>query len=256
MTFDPEAFRIACRTRWLGRAIAHFPELPSTSAYLKDRARQGPPPEPGLLVIADSQTAGYGQHGRSWQVPPDHGLTFSLWLPAAHARPTLTLLAGVAVVEALRAHTGSPEIGLKWVNDLVARGRKLGGMLAEGVGHPRDPAGHGVVLGIGINRRDPGVAEAIALESLGPLPPSEPLLAGLLERLEARLALPDPDGLAAWSRYAVTLGQEVVVQTPHEVLKGHAEALSATGALILKQEDGTQREVIAGTVRLADGRYC
>jgi BirA family biotin operon repressor/biotin-[acetyl-CoA-carboxylase] ligase len=111
-----------------------------------------------VLLAAEEQTAGRGRRGRRWHSAPGAGLTFSL--ARTMHRPLrelsgLSLVAGVAAVRALRA-LGVARAALKWPNDLVADGAKLGGILVETRG-----ANGGVraVVGIGINcRRDSALA--------------------------------------------------------------------------------------------------
>ena len=102
------------------------------------------------MVVADEQTAGRGRRGHAWFSPPGAGLYVSVVLAPATARidppratMLLTLAAGVAIAEGIAAAAGLAA-ELKWPNDLVAGGRKLAGILAEGHGNI-------VVLGYGIN---------------------------------------------------------------------------------------------------------
>jgi len=104
----------------------------------------------GSVVVADQQTAGRGRRGHTWFSPPRAGLYVSVVLAPAAARvdPSratmlLTLAAGVAIAEGIEAASGLAT-ALKWPNDVVAGGRKLAGILAEGRGDL-------VVLGYGIN---------------------------------------------------------------------------------------------------------
>ncbi len=262
MTFDPARYHAHLTTRWLGRPLEHAPEIDSTSSHLKRLARSGAEPlEPGRTVLADAQTAGYGQQGRSWVSGETRGLYVSTWLPARVIATPFTLVAGVALAGALRELTGSPAIGLKWVNDLVAHGRKLGGLLAEVVGSPTLPERpHGLILGIGLNLMPPGLEEAIALSELGPVPSREELLATLWNHLEREIERQETEGTAplleGWRSYAVTLGTSVRVQRHAEVVEGLAEDISETGALLVRQADGSVRAIESGTVRRADGRYC
>jgi BirA family biotin operon repressor/biotin-[acetyl-CoA-carboxylase] ligase len=99
----------------------------------------------GALVVSDHQTAGRGRLGRSWEAPAGAALLFSVLLkppPARHA-PELSLVAGIAVADALERllHLS---VQIKWPNDVMLRRRKIAGCLAEA----RDGA---VVLGIGVN---------------------------------------------------------------------------------------------------------
>ncbi|GMU32944.1 MAG: hypothetical protein AMXMBFR20_08160 [Planctomycetia bacterium] len=128
-----------------------------------------------VIVIAREQTVGRGTHGRSWLSPRDAGLYFSIvTLDAGPATPDLTthtLAAGVACAETLIAATGL-EIRLKPINDLIAGGGKLGGILVESLvesGRVR-----ALITGIGINTHDadrplpPDALPAVSLQQLLP----------------------------------------------------------------------------------------
>jgi BirA family biotin operon repressor/biotin-[acetyl-CoA-carboxylase] ligase len=107
----------------------------------------------GTAVIAGEQTRGRGTKGRVWHSPPGLGLyaSFILRGPAAGPVPFLHLLplaAGLAASDAVLAAAGAA-VRLKWPNDLVHDGRKLGGILSEGISG--GPAGDFAVVGVGIN---------------------------------------------------------------------------------------------------------
>jgi BirA family biotin operon repressor/biotin-[acetyl-CoA-carboxylase] ligase len=107
------------------------------------------------LCVAELQNAGRGRRGRSWVAPFGSGICMSVGWQFEEAPPTfsaLSLAVGVAVVSALRA-LGAADVGLKWPNDLLWKGRKLGGILIEMRGESAGPAR--VVIGIGINMRMP-----------------------------------------------------------------------------------------------------
>jgi BirA family biotin operon repressor/biotin-[acetyl-CoA-carboxylase] ligase len=110
-----------------------------------------------LLLAAEEQTAGRGRRGRRWHSAPGAGITFSL--SRSLRRPVreaagLSLVAGVAVARALHA-LGVAQAALKWPNDLVVNGAKLGGILVET--RSRGRATH-AVIGIGLNcRHDVGL---------------------------------------------------------------------------------------------------
>ncbi|MDB5096307.1 MAG: biotin--[acetyl-CoA-carboxylase] ligase [Cyanobacteria bacterium RYN_339] len=216
-------------------------ETDSTSLHLKRLVLEGCPL--GTVVTARRQTAGYGQRGRSWDSAPDAGLYMSILLPLPASAPTqLPFVLGLGCRDGLLAWTD--EVGLKWVNDLVARRRKLGGLLVEVVKG-------GAIAGIGVNLATPDLPEAIGLNELTPTPPTlEALRDALLAGIHARLAA--PFSFDAWSAASVTLGQRVRVET----LEGVAEALGPNGELQVRRDDGTLMDVISGSVRLADGAYC
>jgi BirA family biotin operon repressor/biotin-[acetyl-CoA-carboxylase] ligase len=144
----------------LGHPVIFFNTIGSTSDVALALAVGGD--GAGAVVIADEQTAGRGRLGRRWFSPPGSGLYVSTVLQPSTARADpqratglLTLAAGLALAEAIEAAT-SLRVEIKWPNDLLVAGRKLGGILAEAVGVERLPGQRGVtsvVLGYGINIR-------------------------------------------------------------------------------------------------------
>ena len=114
----------------------------------------------GVIVLAREQTAGKGRLGRGWISPPDSGIYMSILLRPVNVPvveiPVITLACGAAVSAAVECSTGV-RLRLKWVNDLVLGGRKVGGILAE---MPALPAGsstaaaaRALIIEIGINVR-------------------------------------------------------------------------------------------------------
>ncbi len=125
----------------IARTCRHFASIDSTNTY----ALNWPDAPHGALVWADSQTAGRGRLGRTWSSPAGLGLYFSLVLrdlePPAKAR--LSLLVGLAVAEAVE-ETSGVRTQIKWPNDILAQGHKIGGILCEATGER-------VVAGVGLN---------------------------------------------------------------------------------------------------------
>lgn len=258
MAFDYSLFHSFLETRQLGREFQHFMSVDSTNAYVKRIARQDVAPSSGLVVVADAQTGGYGQHGRSWESEKGQGLYFTALMPA-QSTPLVTLMVGVSVIEALRTLSGSDELGLKWVNDLVLRGQKLGGILVEAC-HQRWMA-----IGVGINLREVPEHSGIGLERLPCLDENdawrrEQVLAEVLNHLERwfdRLAAGETEAIRShWEAYSVTLGKDVRIESPKGELVGRAIGIDGAGALRVRTGDGRVELVTTGTVRRSDGAYC
>jgi BirA family transcriptional regulator, biotin operon repressor / biotin---[acetyl-CoA-carboxylase] ligase len=178
---------------YLGEAARHFAlEFVAQCDSTNDALAAQPAAETGLQVmLAHSQTAGRGRRGRNWRSAPGQGLTFSCgWnLPDSAPSPAgLSLVAGLAVAEALES-LGARNIRLKWPNDLLADGAKLGGILVELVSGQR--RSRRIIIGIGLNLRSasdelpPGAAALH--QHLGAPPADEAVLARILLRLHARL---------------------------------------------------------------------
>jgi BirA family biotin operon repressor/biotin-[acetyl-CoA-carboxylase] ligase len=162
-------------------------ELDSTS----DRLHRAPPPpaDRPRLVFAEIQRAGRGRRGRSWIAPFGSGLTFSMgWTftetPAGLS--SLSLAIGAALVRCLR-DWGADQAMLKWPNDLLVCGRKLGGLLIQL--RAESGAGASAVIGLGLNLQLSEVARA-GIEGPGVLP-----VADLAEALHG--SLPGRNALAA-----------------------------------------------------------
>ncbi|MEB3196251.1 MAG: biotin--[acetyl-CoA-carboxylase] ligase [Candidatus Sericytochromatia bacterium] len=226
--------------------LIHLESVDSTSAHLK-RLALGEI-ETGTAVLADEQTAGYGQRGRSWGSARHVGMYLSVLVDLPAPPTLLPLAAGLAVCEALRHWT--QEVRLKWVNDLVARRGKLGGVLVEVV---RGRA----IVGIGVNLHTPDVPGGIGLEALHPDPPSAKQLAvAVLSALDDRLLTWEMFGTervrSDWLAACAHLGHEVEV----EGLRGRSEGLGPAGELLLRLENGQHTAVISGSLRMADGTYC
>ena len=194
-------------------------------------------------VVAREQTAGRGRRGRSWESPVG-GLYMSIIVENDSLLP---LRAGLAARDALQPHC--PErIGLKWPNDLLCAGGKLGGVLCEAEG---DLA----VAGIGLNLTgEPPIAGATTLEAAGgSLPPAadwqarlDPLATAIIARLRVLVRLPAPEFLARYRVHEQLMGQPVA----WEGGCGTALAVGTDGALEVRTADGTER-LHAGEVSLA-----
>lgn len=240
--------------------VLWFDEVASTNDVAIRYAEAGE--TEGLLVLADSQSAGRGRRGRQWASPPGAGLYATVLLrPEPFMTALLTLAAGVALAEGIQAATGLT-VRVKWPNDITADGggsaigRKLAGILAEG---GTSAWGPWVALGFGINvlpaSYPPDVAaRAGALEAELGRPVDRPaLLVECLAALAARYAdlraRRHGAVLDAWrARAAATLGRSVEWDTDDGVGRGVAHDIDETGALLV-HSGGAVRRVISGEVR-------
>ena len=194
-----------------------------------------------VFVVADHQTGGRGRHGRSW-ASPSGNLYASLGLidpaPLASA-PQLGLVAGVALVSALRALSNDPRLRLKWPNDVLFDGAKLAGILLESaaLSHGR----LGCVIGFGVNcaSHPEGLPyPATDLATAGhPCAPAA-VLAALAETFAATLARWDKGSNFAairsdWLSVAAGLGDAITVATPRTLETGRFSGLGPDGHLLI-----------------------
>ena len=216
----------------------------------------------GATVIAEHQTAGRGRLGRAWVAPPGSSLLLSVVLrpdlPTERAW-SVAAAAGVALAEAARevlageGGAGGVGVALKWPNDLLVRGHKAAGLLAEA----RPGA---VVLGMGVNVGQAeedfppelrGRVTSLAMAASRPVS-REALLAAWGRSFVGYyrdLAAGGERLLPAWRRELATLGREVRVERlGAPPLLGQAVDVRPGGELVVRTPDGATVEVAAGDV--------
>ncbi len=253
-SLDVASVQDGLATRFVGQEIVHLPIVGSTIDVARDLAAQGAPE--GVLVFAEQQTAGRGRRGRTWIAPTGTSLLCSVVVyPDLDSRKVarLTMVTGLASAQAVEEYTGLAA-RLKWPNDVLVSGKKVGGVLVE-TSIERDKVKFAILsLGLNVNLDPtavPGIPQAAASlrGELGREVAREPLLQTWAERLEEAYLRVDQEILHRdWSARLATVGQEVSVDTPAGLVSGLAEEVDALGTLIVRQEDGTVVRVSVGQV--------
>lgn len=258
--------RVRPRLNRLTGDLLYFTEVGSTNDVAAALASEGV--GVGQVVLADQQTAGRGRLGRRWFSPSGSGLYVSVVVTCQgasspeRATALVTLAAGVALAEAIETTTGL-EPHIKWPNDVQIDGRKVAGILAEGIVTRASAPGGGrgvalVVLGYGINvgqaTYPPDLADrATSLESaLGRPIARATLFAESLAALDARhgdLIEGRFDViLDAWRRRTpMRRGARVHWETPTGPRAGVTDDVDEYGALLVRTDEGLER-LIAGEV--------
>lgn len=231
--------------------------LPSTNTHLLKTASLRPS---ASICLAETQTAGKGRLGRAWLSPFGYNVYLSvLWrFDRGESLSGLSLAAGVAVIRAL-LELGFPDLKLKWPNDILWQGRKLGGILVEAISEP-----HGrciAVLGVGLNLwLSPTTAAAIdqawvdGWTILGEALPSRnlivaKLLSGLLALLNGYADRGFKPWIEDWRRMNCVLGQQVRVSQAGLEIEATAVDVTEEGFLVLQRE-GRRQILAAGDVSL------
>lgn len=220
-------------------------QIDSTNTELQRVAAAGA--NGARICLAEAQTAGRGRRGRQWRSPLGGNLAFSLLWPFAQgmgALAGLSLVVGVAVTEALN-DCAIGDVGLKWPNDVLARGRKLAGILVELGGEFLGPC-H-AVIGIGINLRlgesDQAAIDQPAIDvaslAVGAMPSRNLLAARLATRLVAALDRFTAEGFAAfrdeYARRDLLAGRAIRVSARGEEHDGIAAGVDERGALLVRR---------------------
>ena len=229
-------------------------ETGSTNDDAIQAARQGEPE--GTLIWARRQTKGRGRRGRSW-ISPDGNLHLSILLRPAMASNRageIAFVAALAAADASAALAPNADIRCKWPNDVLADGRKVGGLLIESsiVADRID----WLVVGIGLNLvTHPDDVEFPATHlalCAGRALSVEEGLQALASAFAERYRLWREDGFApvrtAWVSRAAGLGAPIRVRLEAQELHGVFTGLDDDGALILSLADGKQRRITAGDV--------
>lgn len=235
-----------------------FPSLPSTNTYLIERAKEGA--EEGLVVLADSQSHGRGRLGRSFHSPVGSGLYMSVLLRprfSADASLRITTAAAVAVAEAIEELTGRKP-SIKWVNDILLDGKKVGGILTEGA-LTEDGAGlRYAVLGIGVNLTPPhnsfpkeleGIAGAIGDDASKEL--RDRLADVIMTRFFGYYAtLETCPPIIPYRKRLAFLGMSVRVLRGGEEFIAVAEDIDSDFRLILRLPDGRLEALSCGEISI------
>ena len=239
-----------------GIPVVAFDSIGSTNAEAMERAADG---EHGpLWIAAKTQTGGRGRRGRAWISEPGN-LYASLLLtdPAPSA-----VLPGICFVAALALHDAVLDVTsglapaalkLKWPNDLLLDGKKIAGILVEGISQGSTPS---AVIGFGVNcKHHPGGTEFPAANLVDAGFPVEPaaLLAVLGEAMSVRLkdwnrGVNFAAISKAWMLRAAGVNEAIEVRLPDRTIGGTFEALDPDGSLILRRADGSRETIHVGDV--------
>lgn len=227
-----------------------FEALPSTQDALHQLAQSGAPA--GTVVVAREQTRGRGSRGRGWASPVG-GLWMSVLCrpPGELAMEVLSLRVALAVAAATERTCPGVSLLLKWPNDLILGGRKLGGILCEARWHGAIPGWVAVGLGMNVANPIPAAlrASAVALRSVTEAVTPEllaPPLARAITDAGRRHGLLTPVELELFRARDWLLGRRLIAPG-----LGAAEGVAADGALLIRGDDGNSTGFRTGTVALA-----
>ena len=241
--------------RMVGCNVAVLRTVDSTNGLarrIREELAEDDLPLPWSALLAFEQTAGRGRQGRSWSSPAGQGV-YATVLGHLHARdrlPVLPLAIAVALAEALEPF--APAVRLKWPNDLMLSGRKVGGVLVEAVSGARDDVD--VLIGFGINHGQPAAAlpspGATSLAAEGLTPSLAEVACSLLEAVGAELSSTETNErtVERWlERTQHRAGDALRCRVPGGEVSG--EFLGVTrGGLLRLAVGGHERLVASGEV--------
>ena len=236
-----------------------YDTISSTNTKAKELAREGAPH--GTVLIADHQTGGRGRLGRSFSSPAGMGVYLSVILRPncpADALMHLTCAAAVAMCDAVEQVAAfRPKI--KWINDLVFGGKKLGGILTELSVNPNTGLIDYAIIGIGINccqtasdfpPEIQNMAASLSMVSGKAVTPPQ-LAAAMIEALVSmdRTLLTEKDKtMDRYKKDCITLGKDILLVRGDDKSYATALDLDPDGGLIVRFADGSVKTVTSGEV--------
>ena len=253
----PDMLRQRLKGSLFGKRIYHFFKTDSTNRVALQLGYAGEPE--GAVVLAEEQTAGRGRAGRAWHSERAAGIYVTLLLRPKLApvqAPLLTMMAGLSAHEAIQAQTGLT-VDLKWPNDLLINGKKVGGILTEMHAEPGQV--RFVIVGIGLNVNQEkfagelgAIATSLRMEA-GKTQSRLELLVRLLREFENDYNQFTREGAASVTRKFAVIssyahGKKVRVTNGVESFTGTTAGLGPEGLLQVKRDDGEVVTVIAGDV--------
>lgn len=244
----------------LGKKVLFFQTVESTNDKAMGLASEGA--SHGTVVMAESQKRGRGRLGRKWASPGGANLYMSVILrPELPPRDAglITLMGAVACASALRERIGLA-VKIKWPNDLVFSGRKLGGILTEMRSEP-DRILYAVVgIGINLNMKPslfPGEIKETATSVLGETGRRmrrTPVAAAVLDAFSREIDGLRREGreplMERWREMSSVLGRKVKASVGEKTIRGTAVDIDEEGCLLLRDAAGKLRRISSGDVAL------
>ena len=231
-------------------SVHYHRTISSTNEFITNQINQL---KKGDLCLAEYQTAGRGRRGRQWLSPFAGQLIFSFYwtIDPKKALDGLSLVIGLAIAEALNAK-------VKWPNDVLLSGRKLGGILVEIINHKNGLLN--LVVGIGINVKLPQSTEIEISQPYAQLTEQDPdidrekILIKVIQRIYSRLAQFEEKGIdeefmQKWINHNEFFGDEVNVFTEQGAISGIEQGIDKRGYLKVIIDEG-ERYFNAGEVSL------
>lgn len=247
------------KTKALGRKLDVFKTIDSTNDFAKSLAQLGA--AHGTAVISEVQTRGKGRMGKSFYAPQGMGVYMSVILrPQLSVEHSLliTSCAAVAVADAVE-RVADMECKIKWVNDIYSLdNKKLCGILTEASVNVEQGGLEYAVVGMGINVQNTSfpknisdAATSIRMET-GKTVSRSRLAAEVLNCLEERLeTIGDKSFLADYRKRSNIIGKRIEVTHNDSAEIMDCLGIDDTGRLLVRLENGEERALTSGTVRIA-----
>ena len=258
-----EAARIATflKTKRFGQYIHYLEECTSTQIVAHELARNGV--ADGTIVIAERQTSGKGRMARQWESAEGKGIWMTVIIRPnvlPHQAPQFTLVAAVAIVNAIKNLYPTLKPVIKWPNDILINGKKCTGILTEMIAEVDQVQSLLIGIGINVNQQQNDfsqelqkIATSLRLEKNEKLNRAE-LIGTVLTYLENYCDWYVKEGFAPikvlWEEASGTIGKQIKATTLTEVIEGKAIGITESGVLQVLLESGEIRGIYSADIEL------
>ena len=256
---SPQGIRRFLKPEYRDLDLTVLPTAPSTNALVREKANQGCPE--GCVIVACEQTAGRGRYGRQFFSPVDSGVYLSLLLrPTAYSpqqATCLTAAAAAAMCQAIEAVTGQ-QPGIKWVNDIFLRGKKVCGILTEAAVGLETGTLNYMVLGAGLNLYPPAEGFPEEIQSIAgsvlerSCPEAKNRLVGeFLNRFWDFYSHPECRAyLEDYRARSLAIGRNVTVLSAGKAVSAYAYGIDDDFRLLVRYENGDTEALSYGEIRI------
>ena len=245
-------FKNGFNTELIGRKVYYYPSVNSTNNTARQLAQEGE--TEGSVVITEIQSAGKGRLARTWLTPKGNLAMSVILKPSLEYLSQLIMVASLSVVYAIKLTCGI-DAQIKWPNDVLINGKKVCGILIES--EIKKNIVNYTIIGIGINvNYDPSSTPDIAalatslFNETGNQILLEDLYCAVLTEME-KLYFQVKAGTRIcneWQKHMETLGRHIMVRSGDIIEQGIAESVTENGSLLLRRQDGSLIEIVAGDV--------
>lgn len=256
---SPQGIRRFLKPEYRDLDLTVLPTAPSTNALVREKANQGCPE--GCVIVACEQTDGRGRYGRQFFSPVDSGVYLSLLLrPTAYSpqqATCLTAAAAAAMCQAIEAVTGQ-QPGIKWVNDIFLRGKKVCGILTEAAVGLETGTLNYMVLGAGLNLYPPAEGFPEEIQSIAgsvlerSCPEAKNRLVGeFLNRFWDFYSHPECRAyLEDYRARSLAIGRNVTVLSAGKAVSAYAYGIDDDFRLLVRYENGDTEALSYGEIRI------
>jgi BirA family biotin operon repressor/biotin-[acetyl-CoA-carboxylase] ligase len=249
---NTDSFGKGFNTALIGRKVYYYPSVTSTNSTARKLAQEGE--TEGSVVIAETQSAGKGRLARTWLTPKGNLAVSIILKPTLEQLSQIIMVTSLSIVRAIK-NTCGINAQIKWPNDVLINGKKVCGILVESEVKKKEV--NYAIIGIGINVNfDPSsfpdialLATSLSYETGKQVSLVELCSAVFIEMEELYLKI--KTGIRIhddWQKHMETIGRQIQVKSGSTVEKGIAESVTETGSLLLRRQDGSLIEIMAGDV--------